>query len=159
MLEEIFQYTIPYFHPLAVHFPIAFLLMGIGTAFLYLLLNTSFWKWVTVMLLLLGFVGAFAAIQTGESLEEDVEGEDMAELFLEPHEEAAEWTLWSAGAALFAFAGFSIYFYRKRNPHRRTLGDPLWVRLLLFLLCLNAGIGVAYTGHLGALMVWGTPVT
>ena len=146
------EYVIPYLHPLAVHFPLALLLTGAGTAVLYALTGTAFWRKATLLLFLLGFVGAIVARQSGEAMEEDVEGEEMAELFLEDHEAMANRTILAAGLTLLILV---VAEARAWTTHRRK--DPLWLRFSVVVLAVLSGVLVAYTGHLGGLMVWGIP--
>ncbi len=146
------EFIIPYLHPLAVHFPLALLLTGAGTAVLYALTGTGFWRRITLMLFLLGFIGAIVARQSGEAMEEDVEGEEMAELFLEEHAAMANRTVLASGLTLLVLVAAEV-----RNWTGRRRKDRLWLRFTVVVLAVLSGVLVAYTGHLGGLMVWGVP--
>lgn len=161
--ETAADYTIPYLHPLAVHFPLVLLVLAAAAAVAYAILGTAVWRRVVFALLLLGAPAAYWAQETGETLEEAVEGEPAVERFVEYHETAATWTVWMSLAALAAVAGATLW-WRRRQKVRVTAGpggappkEPLGLRLLILLPALAAALLVAYTGHLGGLMVWGVP--
>lgn len=170
-MDLISQYDIPFLHPLAVHFPLVLLLLGAASAGLYLLLGRAVWRQAGLVLFLLGTLGAWAAGETGHDLENAVEGDPMVELIIERHESGAEWTLWMSALATFAFALVSAA--RMRLPRRapapdtaeaaapapvpRRTREPLWGRLLVVLPAFAAAALVAWTAHLGGLMVWGVP--
>lgn len=157
-MDLLTQYEIPYLHPLAVHFPIVLLLLAGAVGMIYLVRGTAVWRHAAVVLLALGAAGAFWAQETGESLEGDVRGEPMVEAILDTHEEAAEWTLWSALLALIAFAAASVWLRRLPAPTEVGKQDPVLFRAALAAVALVPAVLVAYTGHLGGLMVWGVPV-
>ncbi|MDX1421078.1 MAG: DUF2231 domain-containing protein [Rubricoccaceae bacterium] len=161
--ESAAEYTVPYLHPLAVHFPLVLLLLAAAAAAAYAALGTGVWRRATLALLLLGVPAAYWAHETGETLEEAVEGEPAVERFVEYHETAASWTLWTSVAALLATAGGTLW-WRRRQKERVTADpggaprkEPLGLRLLVLVAALAAALLVAYTGHLGGLMVWGVP--
>jgi uncharacterized membrane protein len=141
--------TIPYWHPLTVHFPIALLLVGGAGALVWGLTGRAFARRFALVLLALGTVGVVVARQTGEVLEAAVEGDPAAERFLETHEAFANYTL--AVAALALGAALSAEVFVRRRGRR----EPLALRLLGAGLGVAAAILVARTGHLGGLMVWG----
>ena len=157
-MDLLTQYEIPYLHPLAVHFPLVLLLLAGGAALVYLARGTALWRNAVMVFLLLGAAGAFWAQETGETLEEDVRGEPMVEAIVETHEEAAEWTLWTALGALAIFVAASVWLRRLPPPTSVGERDPALLRAGLALVALVPAVLVAYTGHLGSLMVWGTPV-
>lgn len=161
--EQAFQYEIPYLHPLAVHFPLVLLLLAAGAVGGYAVRGTAAWRHAVLALLLLGAPAAYWAAQTGETLEEAVEGEPAVERFVAYHETAAEWTLWAGVLALVTTAGGSLWWHRRAHarigaaPGGRPPKEPVGLRLLLALPVLVAAALVAYTAHLGGLMVWGVP--
>ena len=163
-MDLISQYDIPFLHPLAVHFPLVLLLLGAASAGLYLLLGRAVWRQAGFVLFLLGTLGAWAAGETGHELKNAVDGDPMVELIVGRHEDGAEWTLWMSALATFLFALVSAA--RLRLPRRapeapepapRRTREPLWGRLLVLLPALAAAALVAWTAHLGGLMVWGVP--
>ncbi|MFN3597838.1 MAG: DUF2231 domain-containing protein [Rubricoccaceae bacterium] len=144
------DYTIPYLHPLAVHFPLVLLPLAAGAALVFAVRGTDVWLRAATILLGLGAAAALWARQTGEVLEEAVEGEPMAALFLEAHERGANATLAAAALALVLAA---LVWQRARARG----AVPLGLRVAVLAGAVLAALAVAYTGHLGGLMVWGVP--
>ncbi len=146
------QYDIPYLHPLMVHFPLVLLLLAAGAAVLYAALGRPVWRGAALVLFVLGAAGAFAARQTGETMEHDMEGEPVVEAVLPTHERMAEVTMWTAIAAALAYGGLTV------AARRRAGGtEPLAWRLAALLPAVAAAALVAWTAHLGGIMVWGIP--
>ena len=77
--DTVFQFEIPYLHPLAVHFPLVLLSLAAAAAAAYAVRGTAVWRIATLLLLLLGAPTAYWAAETGETLEEAVEGEPMVD--------------------------------------------------------------------------------
>lgn len=94
----------PNLHPMVVHFPIALLIVGFLLDVFGLLLRKEWAKRAGVVLVVLGSLGALAAMLSGSAAEEAVEetlsggGKGM----LESHSALGEWTAyaWLAIAAL-----------------------------------------------------------
>lgn len=151
-LDLLTEYTIPYQHPLAVHFPVVLLLLGAAAALGYLALGRPAWRLAALLLCTLGAGTAYWAEETGETLGETVEGEPMAEAVLHAHEEGAEWTVRLSALSVLALGGVSLV------ARRRGLGvpEPWWLRLAALPAGAAGGL-VAYTAHLGGIMVWGVP--
>jgi uncharacterized membrane protein len=160
--EQAFEYEVPYLHPLAVHFPLVLLMLAAGTATAYAVLGVAAWRHVLLALLLLAVPAAYLAHRTGETLEDAVEGEPAVERFLEYHETAAAWTLRASVAALLVAAGGTFWLRRREGAREAALDarpsrEPLVLRLAVLVPVLAAAFLVAYTAHLGGLMVWGVP--
>ncbi len=145
--------TIPYWHPVVVHFPIALLLFGAAAAVVYGVLGRAFWRGVALLAFAAGTVGAWAAVWTGETLEEAVEGEPVVEALVGRHEDLGEWTLWVSAAVLVLLVGTTVWRWRTG----RTESDPIALRIAVAILAVAAAVLVAMTGHLGGQMVWGIP--
>jgi uncharacterized membrane protein len=148
------QYEIPYLHPLAVHFPLVLLLLGAGAAVVYAAFGRAVWRQAALVLFALGALGAFAAGQTGEAMEHDVEGSPVVDAFLATHEAAAGYTLWAAVLAASTYGGLTV---RARRYPADAGREPVWGRLGALAPALAAAALVAYTAHLGGVMVWGVP--
>ena len=118
------QYSIPYLHPLMVHFPLVLLLLAAGVAVLYAALGQPVWRIAAFALFALGAVGAFAARQTGHDMAHDMEGEPVVEAVLPTHKRMADYTLWTAIAAALGYAGLSVA--ARRRPRA---AEPLAWRL------------------------------
>ena len=151
-LDLLTDYTIPYQHPLAVHFPVVLLLLGAGAALLYLVWGRPAWRLAALVLVALGAGTAVWANQTGETLYESVEGEPMVELVVATHERAADWTVWTSIVAALALGAASWW------ARRREVGVPEpWALRLAAVPAGVAALLVLWASHLGGLMVWGVP--
>ena len=150
------DYTIPYLHPLAVHFPLVLLLVAASAATLYAVTGRALGRQAALAFLLAGTAGAWWAEETGEALEPAVEEEPMAVVLLDTHEDMAGWTLRLGLLASVAAAGATLAL--RRRPDLVAPTEPVWARLLVLVPALAAAALVAWTAHLGGLMVWGVPV-
>jgi uncharacterized membrane protein len=151
------MYQIPILHPVLVHFPIAFLLLAAVTSLVWLGIGSRFWRNVTLILLIAGFIGGLGAYFTGEAAEEFGEGNARVEQFEKQHESSAVFTLVAAGLALFVLSSYTAA-YARRLPDGSEDKDMLAARVVVTILALAAAVLVGRTGHLGGLMVWGQPV-
>lgn len=142
---------IPYWHPVVVHFPIALLLFGAAMAVVYAVVGRAFWRGVTLLAFAVGTLGAWAAVQSGETIHDAVEGTPIVEELVERHEEFGEWALWLGVATSLLLLGIEVW-NRRAN---RDAADPVALRLAVLALALAAAALVARAGHLGGLMVWG----
>ena len=157
-MDLLTQYEIPYLHPLAVHFPLVLLLLAGLAGMVYLVRGTAVWRVSVIVFLALGGASAYWAGETGETLAEDVRGEPMVEAIVETHSQAADWTLWAAVGALVLVGGISLWLRRLPAPTEVGKRDPVLMRSLVALGSCVPAVLVAYTAHLGGLMVWGVPV-
>lgn len=155
---EVRVYQIPILHPVLVHFPIALLLLAGLTALAWLVLGTRFWRHVTLLLLIAGFIGGLGAYFTGEAAEKFGEGSARVEQFEKQHESTAVLTLVAAGLALFTLSAYVGASRRLPSSHNPDSKDMLMVRVVVAVLAIASAVLVARTGHLGGLMVWGEPV-
>ncbi|MEM1114999.1 MAG: DUF2231 domain-containing protein [Bacteroidota bacterium] len=164
-MDLIQQYEIPYLHPLAVHFPLVLLLLGAAAATLYAALGRGVWRRAALIFFLLGTAGAWAAERTGHVLAEAVEGDPIVDQIVDRHAAAAEWTVLTSAFAAFAFTGLSLVAVL-RKPKPVAEGDeappvrtrePLWGRFFALIPAVAAAVLVAWTAHLGGIMVWGIP--
>ncbi len=152
------MYQIPILHPVLVHFPIAFILLAALTALAWLGWGTRFWRNVTLILLVAGFIGGLGAYFTGEAAEEFGKGSARVEQFVKQHESMALLTLVATGLSLFvlaAYVGASRKLLSANDPDEKDM--PI-VRVVVAVLVIASAVLVARTGHLGGLMVWGQPV-
>ncbi len=151
-METLFQYEIPVWHPLVVHFPIALILVAALATVVWSVRGTSFWRRCALLLFTLGMGGAVFAYKTGEAMEEQSEGSPIVEELVGWHEDLALYTLVVTGVTLAALAGLSWWLERRTTPAPQ---DPLAARLALALAALAAAVLVAWTAHIGGTMVWG----
>ena len=174
-MDLLTQYEIPFLHPLLVHFPLVLVLLGGAAAGFYVLLGRGVWRRAALVLFALGAVSAWAAAETGHTLHEAVEGDPVVDQIVGRHQAAAEWTVWMSALAAVVFAGLSAVAVLRRAPAPpdeeaapprrrwwpgrggRSRREPLWGRVLGLLPAMAAAALVAYTAHLGGLMVWGVP--
>ncbi len=155
--DSVFEYSIPYWHPLAVHFPLVFLLLAGGTSAVYAIIGTALWRRALLTFLALGAAAAFWAERTGEALHDSMEGTPIVEELVEFHQTAAHWTVRASLVALLVGIGLT-YWWRRRTASRtrplQTIREPIWMRLVLLILAGTAAMLVAYTAHVGGVMVW-----
>ena len=152
-MDLLSQYEIPYLHPLAVHFPLVLLLLGGAVTAGYAWFGTASWRWAALALVGLGAASAIWAQETGETLADTVDGEPVAAVVLPEHARGAEWTVRVSVLATLGLAGLGLW--ARRQPERGH--DPLAGRLLALALVGLAVALVAWTAHLGGIMVWGIP--
>ena len=158
--DAVFQYEIPYLHPLVVHFPLVLLLLAGAAAVAYAISGTAVWRRALLILLALGTLAAFAAERTGGALEESMEGTPIVDELVEFHETAAHWTVRTSLLALLVGIAMTIWWRRRHSTHKLVdssakTREPLWMRLVLLALAVVAAVLVAYTAHVGGVMVWG----
>ncbi len=153
-VTEVLRYSIPNWHPLVVHFPVAFVLAAAGFAILWLVRDRIRWLSLASWCEFIGFIGAGLAYLTGDVLKEQSEGTPIVEELVHTHEDAAIIGLILTGLALL------VLLLSRRFSDRDTTraGIRPLVRLLVTIVALAAGILIAWTGHIGATMVWGVPV-
>ncbi|MDA1029292.1 MAG: hypothetical protein O3B41_09605 [Bacteroidetes bacterium] len=153
MLEHLSTYTIPVNHPVLVHFPIAFGVMAIVFATIWLLRNRLYWLGMTTWFQGLALVGALMALRTGEAMEEQSEGIAIVDELVDYHELMAESAAWAIGIS-FLWMICARWIISRDTLHSEA---AYWIRLVTFLLVLVSAILVGLTGHIGGLMVWGVP--
>ena len=129
-------------HPLAVHFPIAFLVAGSGLEILRLKSKAPFLAEAALWCFAFGSVGALLAVGSGWSLEAHSHHPADELRLIELHEKFA------LATSISALAAFAAEFLWRDSAQPRLV----WLRRLLA--CVTFGL-VAATGHLGALAVWG----
>ncbi|NNE71256.1 MAG: hypothetical protein HKN29_12950 [Rhodothermales bacterium] len=147
------EYYIPLLHPLVVHFPIVLLLVAAGMVVIWSVRDRDGWLRMACGFAWLGSVAAVVASRTGEQLEEEVRGTPMVETLIDLHELSADWTVLLAFCLSLVLT--TLLFGARWWPNRA--GSPGAIRLLVLLLAIAVAVLIAWTGHLGGLMVWGVP--
>lgn len=114
-------------HPAVVHFPIVLLLLGAAVAVVSIFVNRWHLTWISASLLVMGALGAFVAVETGEMAQEIV-GQLAAssEDLLDSHQEWAERTEMTAGitAAIAIFsAALGVYSVRLNTRKVESMGN------------------------------------
>lgn len=112
------------------------------------LLVTTLWLQILVAF------STWAAVSTGEELEEQSEGVPIVDRFVALHEDLGEYA-WYASIAL-ALLLMAVWLVRRRDTRRA--GAALWLRLIVFVLLLANFLLIAWVSHIGGIMVWGVPV-
>lgn len=112
-------------HPAVVHFPIVLLLIGAGVAVVSAFVNRWNLAWISAALLVMGAVGAFVAVETGEDSRE-ILGKlvgDTKEL-VDDHQEWAERTEIAAGitATLAVLAAVGSMAIPLTSPKMKIFG-------------------------------------
>ncbi|HET8804507.1 MAG TPA: DUF2231 domain-containing protein [Aequorivita sp.] len=134
------------FHPLSVHFPIALLLVAFLFKLIFLKYKKEVWSQGGSILLLLGIIGIWIAIYTGNLADGIVSRKICDPTILKDHENLAYLTAW-----LFTVAGVldllliqTVFLNSKKQ---------LISILMVLLLAVASGV-LMYTGHLGATLVY-----
>jgi uncharacterized membrane protein len=129
-------------HPMIVHFPIALILTGFlaDTISLFIKKENCLSK-VGLYLMVLGTLGAIAAVITGEYFTNKVEGDALP--LKEVHELFGKITMF----ILIAASVFRIFLVMKKKDE----GSLKWIVYFLFLL---AVIAIAITGYKGGSIVY-----
>ncbi|MBZ9630787.1 hypothetical protein LB465_08345 [Salegentibacter sp. LM13S] len=135
------------FHPLSVHFPIALLLV----AFLFKLIALGsikeVWKQGGTVLLILGTIGIWIAIYTGDLADGIVSRTICDPTALKDHENMAYITAW-----LFTF---SLLLDLLKFSKFQTITKQKKLLSFFCILALTIGSGyLMYVGHLGATLVY-----
>ncbi len=165
-------------HPIVVHFPIAFLsiyaALEIFTLWYRRYVKTLFN--IKAFLLVVGYLGTVAALQTGELAANANRG--VSRDLLHMHEAFANGTVWIFGILALLYVGYILWV--KNFGNVRTWGDRFfadkpqlsqivrwktrainWLfdtRWLLALMALVGLVVVTVTGALGGAMVYGSDV-
>lgn len=139
-------------HPLVVHFPVALLLV----APLFVLLGLmprigGRFAWAALVLLVLGTVGAYVAVESGEAAARLAQRTDVVTELIEQHEELAEAvrTFYTIMTLVYAAVLIVPVVLKKRLPRF----VPIVAGVLVFIALAIGNLMVANTGHLGGLLV------
>ncbi len=132
------------YHPLSVHFPIVLLLMATLFKLIGLWSDKLTWSHGGRFLLILGVIGIWISIYTGDMADGIVSRQLCDPTVLKDHENLAYTTAWIFSLALIIelFISF-IEIFRKKS-----------LRILLVLILLTASGFLTYVGHLGAELVY-----
>lgn len=135
------MFNTAHFHPMLVHFPLALITLGFVVE-----LTTWYYKketWLpkaSMILILLGTLGAIAAYLSGTFFTNDLSGEAGA--VKESHELFAKFTM--GIMILLSIISLFLYLTKKENKNLRILVTTLYA--------IGAGL-VGYTGYLGGTLV------
>lgn len=131
------------FHPQIVHFPIALILVSLLLELVGRLTDLDWWRKAAFTLLILGVLGAGAAVLSGGEAGDKAEHAGVPEAPVDAHEQAAWWTLYlGIGAVVVrAMAG--------RTGAARGVVATLGLLLHLF-----TAAAVVKTGYRGGQLVY-----
>ncbi|MGV3502538.1 MAG: hypothetical protein ACO1O1_02440 [Adhaeribacter sp.] len=130
----------PHIHPLIVHFPIMLLLIAAAMQFLNILFQKTALNWAVLVMVLLGFISAYAATHWSHPHTDGLTAH--AELVLEQHDKYADYTIYLSGLGLLAQLLVVFVFRGKR-----------WSVALAAFLLIGAAYAVTMAGHYGAQLV------
>ena len=133
------------FHPQIVHTPVAMIIFSALFAVVGRLTDRDWLKKASVVMLVFGFLGAFAAVQSGKPAHRVPEHQQgVPEQAIDTHEMLGERTMWLSGLALVALFAAT----RLKGGLASAVGA---LGLILQLLAAGA---VGYTGYLGGKLVY-----
>jgi len=130
----------PNLHPLLVHFPVVLLVLALFTQLFSFFVYREALSWVTLLLLLFGFAGAWVASEYAHPHTTGLS--EFAYKVLLEHERFASITVWSSGIALLL--KIVSHFFLKMK---------LWAEILVALLLVVSATAVSLAGHHGAQLV------
>lgn len=135
------------FHPLSVHFPIALLIVGFLFKLIALKFKSEIWSGGGTVLLVLGTLGAWIAIYTGNLADGIVSRKICDPTVLKDHENFAYTATWFFTGAL----AMDLFKYVKKSffAHQQKI-----IRTLTILLMFVGTLFLIYVGHLGATLVY-----
>lgn len=132
-------------HPLSVHFPIALLITGFLFKTIALFTSGITWNKAGSVLLILGTLGAWIAIYTGNLADGIVSRQICDPTVLKDHENAAYAVSWIfTGASLVDLAAL----VKSIKVNKKILRI-----IAMTLMFIGSGL-LIYTGHLGATLVY-----
>ena len=139
--------------PLLVHFPIALIFVGAVAVVVWAAIPRTFWYRVSVLAFAAGGVSAIAAYLTGEAAEDAAEDVPIVEELVHLHEDLAIYTL--AATILTLVALIVTQPKVLSGPGASDRVPAVGVRWAVAAVALAAAVLVAWTSHLGGIMVWG----
>jgi uncharacterized membrane protein len=134
--------TATHLHAMAIHFPIALLIIGFLSEIIAVFIKKPFFHQSAFYLLLIGTLGTIVAYLSGDEAGEGIEGGSLGSA-IELHEQAATIALWLT--IVTAIVYLAIYFFKYSKNWSRIAS------ILLFAATIGA---IARTGYLGGQLVY-----
>jgi uncharacterized membrane protein len=131
------------FHPQIVHTPIALIIVGAVFELIGRATDIDWWRKAAFAMLVIGVLGAGAAVLSGQEAGESAEHQGVAESAVDAHEDIAKVTLWIGIAAVLA-----------RALAGRAGRAKAAVGLLALGLHLAAAVTVGIAGYRGGKLVY-----
>lgn len=133
----------PRLHPLVVHFPIVFLILAFIIQIVSFFVYKKELSWVTLFLIVLGFIGAYVAANIFHGGDPDLSAlSAIARDNFEKHEQFAHYTVWISSIA--AVVKILSHFVFKRK---------LWTEIIAAILMTGAVYTITITGDMGGRLV------
>ena len=151
----LFDYEIPILHPLVVHFPIALIFAGAAAVVGWAVVPRPFWYRVGALGLSAGAVASLIAYVTGEAAEDAAEDVPIVDRYVDLHEDLGLYTLAVSVAATIGLVLVQPAILFGEDHAGKTPAPVL--RWAVAVLALAAAVLVAWTSHIGGIMVWGVP--
>ncbi len=137
------MFVMPPLHPILVHVPIVMLIFSLLFELAGRALDADWWRRAAFAMLVIGVIGAGAAVLTGRPSGDRAEHQGVAERAVDEHEEAGRLTLWLALGALLA-----RLIAVRPGPARGAIAT------LALLLQIAAAVSVGVAGYRGGLLVF-----
>lgn len=135
--------VMPPLHPLIVHTPLVMIIFSLLFDLVGRALDADWWRKAGLAMLVIGVLGAGAAVLTGRMAGDAAEHQGVAEHAVDEHEESGYWALGMAAAALV--------FRLAAIPKTGARGA---ISLLALLLQLVAAAAVTMAGYRGGMLVY-----
>jgi uncharacterized membrane protein len=133
------------FHPQMVHAPVVMLIFSAFLALVARLYDREWLRKTSVFMLVVGFLGAFLAVQSGKAAHRVPEHQQgVPEHDIDEHGDGGEWVLYLSGGALV------VLFIAARV--QGAAANALGLLALVIQLCAAAAVGV--TAHRGGKLVY-----
>jgi len=129
-------------HAMAVHFPIALLIVGFLSELISIFYKKDFFRQAAFYLLMLGTLGTIAAYLAGNAAGEGIEEGPLGKA-MELHEQAATIALWLTGFTAAVYLAIAFFKYKKS-----------WVSIARIILFAGVITAIARTGYLGGQLVY-----
>lgn len=129
-------------HAMAVHFPIALLIIGFFSEIVGLIFKKTFFNKAALYFLILGTFGTIVSYLSGDAAGEGIEEGALGKA-IALHEQAASITLWLSIATTLVYGAVELFKYRHK-----------WTKLIIVLLFTALIASVTRTGYLGGQLVY-----
>jgi uncharacterized membrane protein len=135
--------TLPPIHPLVVHTPIALLIVSFLFDLVGRATDVGWWRKAAFAMLVVGAIGAWAAVWTGDRSEDAAEDQGVPHDAIESHEAAGIFTMWMGFLAVAA-----------RALETRPGAARGAVSIVALVAHLLAATGVGFAGFRGGILVY-----
>lgn len=148
-MDAVFE-SLPYAHPVAVHFPIAFVVGSWFVCLVWVFTGRRSFRQTLLALLGLALLGASFAYYTGGASAPPPADAALPAI----HASYGGYAFVLVGITLIFLVAFNFYLERRTTIQRHP-PDPVWIRVVIFVLATATLFVTAVAGQSGHLMVWG----